>query len=369
MSTTRKSTRSTRKPKPEEQFKEWSVILDIQPELIQGRYAAILDEKKKIFPELPETVLIPAVTRLLQSNLKRDFGSLISKAPPVRGFFVGASELSNFIHNMQKKAERESSDNWDKAIVDRLITTDGTPLDTREKLYGRDINPTYGRPLDEIPKKQVEESYKRTLYAVGYPKGSEVAQFFTVDFHADMALNLEYSLYNPVTWRANIIEEGLLIKQRATQAATRIRDIELELEYENMIKEACEIIELSEFAVYHGQNSSDWDRVVCGKANVAVVSDQPHPTTNSTMLILDDQSLGFEDMGHRAYVPDYLPIDFGEDTEIYFWGRTGNQTLRSNDEVIVVTNLFGMYPVGEMITPIGYKSGTRMSIEWDDANE
>lgn len=372
MSTQRKKSRTTKKPTQEEKFKEWSEHLDIEFEIIQGRYNTILGEKVKAFPELPEKVLVPSVTRILQGNLKRDFGSLISKAVPVRGFFVGASELVDFIDRMRQKALRESGENeeaFEKAKAEGMINASGEPLDTREKLFGRDLNPTYGRPLDEVPEKQVIQSHRRTLYGVGYPKGSELARFFSVDFHAEMAINLEYSLYEPVTWRANIIKDGLHVLQRASEAATRIRSIDMGFDKIQMVEEACEMYELSEIEQWHGQNYEDWDRVICSKGTSAVISDRPHPATNSTMIIFDDESLGFEDMGHRGYVPDYLPIDFGEDTDIIFWGRTGTQELRATEERIVVTNIFGMFPYGEMITPAGYRSGKKIDIDWDDADE
>jgi hypothetical protein len=183
-----------------------------------------------------------------------------------------------------------------------------------------------------------------------------------------MAIDLEYEFYSPISYRANIVSDALLVHQRATPAATRIRATSEEYDYRKLIEEACEVVTLDEFDNWHIANSENWDRVICGKANAVVISEEPHPDTGSTMIILDDDSLGMEDRGHRIYVPDYLPIEFGEETEIYYWGRTGYQNMRDSDEQIVVTNIFGMTPVvPELSTPAGHRSGRRVEIDWDDA--
>ena len=370
--TTRKSSkRSTRKPTLEEQFKDWAGQLDIETEIVHDRYNVILAEKIKTFSDIPEKVLVPSVTRLLRTDLRRDFGSLLSKAPTVRGFFTGASELVDFIDLMRKKAHsksNESEDAFEEAKVAGLINADGEPLDTRATIFGRQPNPTFGLPLDELPEEQAH-SYRRVLEGVGFRKGSDFPQFFTIEFQREMALDLEFSLLTPVTWRANIIKEGMIVRQRATEAATRIRPIKITYNYRELIEEACEILQLSAIDNWHLQNVEDWDRLLCAKGIAAAISDKPHPTTDSIMIIMDDDSLGMEDMGHRLYVPDYLPINFGEDTEVIFWGMTNVQALRSTEEEIIVTNVHGLYPIGDMITPEGYKSGKRVTIEWDDAVE
>jgi hypothetical protein len=102
------SRRTTRKPTLVEEFQEWADLLDIEPDFIKRQFDTLLEEKVKTFKDIPEKVLIPHTKKALRSNLKRDYGSLISKAPPVRGFFVGASELVDFIDRMRQKAIRLS---------------------------------------------------------------------------------------------------------------------------------------------------------------------------------------------------------------------------------------------------------------------
>lgn len=367
-----KSRRSTKKPSLKEDFAKWAEILDIEPPFIQTQFDVLLKEKATIFPDLPEKVLIPTVKRNLRTILKRDYGSLVSKAPVVRGFFVGSSELVNFIERMEQKAIRESEKDqaaFDKAVGDGLINGDGVPLDTREKMFGRDPNKYFGQPLHDLPVEHITNAHRRTLYTIGRQKGVNYPQFFSVDFHGKEAIDLEYETFQPITYRANIINEALIIQQRATPAATKIRSIEHEYDYLKEIEEACQVTSLSEFDAWHGANEGDWDRVICGKAIAAVISDQAHPETNSTMIITDDDSLGLEDRGQRLYVPDFIPITFGEETEFYFWGRTGNQKLRSSEEIITVVNVFGMYPANELATPEGHRSGRKVEIVWDDPVE
>lgn len=369
MSTSR---RSTKKPTLKQEFAKWAEVLDIETPFIQTQFDVLLKEKAAVFPDLPEKVLIPTVKRNLRAILKRDYGSLVSKAPVVRGFFVGSSELVDFIDRMRQKAIRESEKDqaaFDKAVGDGLINGDGVPLDTREKMFGRDPNKYFGQPLDDLPPEHITNAHRRTLYTIGYQKGVTYPQFFSVDFHGKEAIDVEYETFQPITYRANIITEALTIQQRATPAATKIRSIEHKYDYVKEIEEACQVISLSEFDAWHGANEGDWDRVICGKAIAAVISDQPHPETNSTMIITDDDSLGLEDRGQRLYVPDFIPITFGEETEFYFWGRTGNQKLRSSEEIITVVNIFGMYPANELATPEGFRSGRKVEIVWDDPVE
>lgn len=362
----KRSSRSTRKPTLEEQIVEWADMLDIEVGIVEGRYATLLEEKTKAHPDIPPKALENHVKGILKKDLKRDFGSLISKAPPVRGFLVGASELTDFIDLMRKKAERyarsEKPEEVSWAKAEGLINNDGEPLDTRENLFGTQPNPTWGLPLTDNM-----HSYRRVLLGVGTRKGNDYPEFMTIDYQREMAVDLEYALYQPYSWRANIYKEGVILRQRASEAATRLRPIDVEYNYLEMIEEACEIRELADIDGWHHQNESDWDRVVCARGIAAVISDQPHPVTGSTMIVMDDDSLGFEDMGHRVYVPDYHAIEFGEDTELIFWAMTNVQELRSTEEEIVVSNIYGMYPIEETKTPVGFRSGKKVSVDWGDA--
>ena len=363
----KRGSRSTKKPTLEEQFATWADQLDIEVAIIEGRYSSVIEERTKAHPDIPEKALVGYATRILKKDLKRDFGSLISKAPPVRGFLVGASELTDFIDLMRKKALKLANsgkpEDFEIARANDLINSSGEPLDTRETVFGTQPNPTFGQPLTDDM-----HSYRRVLFGVGTRKGKDYPEFFSIDYQREMAVNLEYSLLQPYSWRANIYEEGIMIRQRASEAATRLRTIDIEYKHLEMVEAACEIKELADINNWHYQNEKDWNRVVCAKGIAAVISDQPHPTTGSTMLVMDDDSLGFEDIGHRVYVPDYHHIDFGEDTEIIWWGMTNVQKNRSTDEDMVVSNAYGILPIDETRTPEGFRSGKRVSIDWDDAN-
>jgi len=98
--------------------------------------------------------------RRLKVEMSAEAGSFLSSATMFYAYLIGDSGMFDWIERMRQKALAMYNDpeRREEAISKGYVTIDGTPLDWRDKKFGRD-NPQKGLPLEG-------EEFERDLFAV-----------------------------------------------------------------------------------------------------------------------------------------------------------------------------------------------------------
>jgi hypothetical protein len=97
---------------------------------------------------------------LTNGDIEAEFGNLASGAPTMYAYVLNDFGIVDIFEMMRQKSKRlyDDPETQQKAIDDGLVSFDGTPLDYRLKVFGKD-NELYGQPLTGT-------SYQRTIVAI-----------------------------------------------------------------------------------------------------------------------------------------------------------------------------------------------------------
>lgn len=316
-----------------EKIASFSERLGIPEEELKQNFLQIKEELRALMPDLSERRLENKAYKRFRGNLRREYGSIYSSAPVWTGILFGYTEVIDFVELMKRKAIRlwENPETRDWAIENMLVTRDGTPLDPRETIFGKE-NPNFGRPF-----KEDEHSYYRAFFGVcskGTSFGDDL-QFFRLNINGDNALEVDYSLWTPVQFRGNIrrkTEYPFLDLNAISKQPVEFKIVEVE-----EIPDILEVLEFSEWPPRKITELPDlWDQYCSNDQRVPIllegdVLDIRTTEKGNRLIYLDDEDLDWDEPAIRCLLPGDFPINFGIDSRVIFVGTVNHRRDDSDD--------------------------------------
>jgi len=334
-----------------EELKKDLEKLGIEEKEIDSIYSLLLEEEKKLHPDLSEEDQEKNAVRLLRIRFRRQ---LRSPAVPFEGIVLGATGIINTTMKRQQQARDYYKENPQKAVDEGFTDEDGNPLDNLKVFSTGRANPNYGRPL--------KDRFLRNVFGVAIHMGKEERPrpfFLTLN---DEQTKMDVPINKPVKFRAiDRTPDGSnkLILNGST--VTKFEKIEKKL------PDAKEIIEkiLSNYKVElanlreaHEEKKEDPLRIIITEGDV--VSVELSSSSINSRVILDDESIPLIDengkvkRGTTCWVPAHIPINFSERSRVLVIGQTGEGAFYDEEERRFVTrpgkgeiqiNVLGIIPL------------------------
>lgn len=284
----------------------------------------------------------------LRGDLLRESGSLRSTAIAWSGFIFGDTGVLDFVELMKKKAlglYSAGGTRKEYAIKNYLVTRDGTPLDTREKVNFVD-NPNFRQPLKG-------HAYSKKLYGIaGLGRDMKEPKFFQMNFNDEIVQKeIPYQFYKHYLFRATEGETDRNMYKINAKSVTTFSDIGNEIPYEDMAKmiENCgyEIWKVSKIKEAFAMNVDEKydDRTnqsyaLLFKGTAADIDPAVNDYGNRRIDLND------EDMwtgSYTCWVPEHLPLEFGKDSDIYIVGSITKGEFNEKEQYNI--NAFGLFPL------------------------
>jgi len=294
-------------------------------ELIDS-FLTILPEVQIEYPKSRLDIQMNRAYRRLWSKLKKAEGGIGSKAVMHTAFFIGETGLVDTIDKMRKKILRMPEEEQKYYHPEEDVF-----LDYREKTHG------------ELLK---GELWTRTFYGIGnLGKEFKNPKFIRLEAWRDAAKTLEYSLHNIFHFRAipkftdrqlGYLYLGATDITRMKLADWTITDEEKEEYIRNCGKP---IYTLDDLEMLYNMTvmkpgEGEEERIYRDPEFIeADVYQIRFREGKSTKIGIDD--LNYLDTDTVAYVPQYLPLDFGEGSRVIFLATFGKQQLGYEEKIVL----------------------------------
>lgn len=339
-------------------LQQWSAksgksVADLQ-KMIEKNVADL----RKLYPTMAQEVVNQRARAMLYGDLKKD---LISPAIPFEGIVLGLGEPFDFAAGQVAKALKAYKENPQAAYDAGLVNQQGQPVYV--KGYSK------GQPLPE-------HSWLRNCFGVAKPMEGAILPFnLTLSGdRADPASPLsKIDLGTPYSFRANVKEVKTVYTLNDSSISKFVPTSSALPDAITMIDQYCASmkVNLGELNAWHDANKLNPARVAIVEGDV--VSVDLNVSDRSHRIVIDDETLGFEDekgqinTGITVWIPKFLgtQLDFGPGSRaIVIGGTTPTQgfnykTGKPDPETIRMSiNAMGLWPRPEFKIPLA-ESGVK----------
>lgn len=319
-----------------------------KPEELEKDFLFFFEEVSKQTKTKSEKILWKQTLQRWLGTQRRDTGTVFSPAPTFTGIVMGDAGLKDFVEIMKRKAEflYKNIETRQKAINEMVVSSDGMPLDKREKInYGRDDNPNLGQPFPDD-----EKSLYRAVFALG-TRGTELGpqvDLIRININGDEAEEYE----NPpvgsvVQWRGNpkkknpygFIDLNAISDKPLTFTQTSLpQPDDLTEPLSNSVWGVYTIKDLS---TIHGMYEKDKAVPILLYASVATIGEEVNEKTGNRTLWLDEPEPDFKMPGISAFIKGTVPLEFGLDSQVLFVGSI--RTIGEGEDLRYVYEIWGYY--------------------------
>lgn len=261
------------------------------------------------------------------------------------GFIYGVSGTVDYNDVRRKQILKKVREIGDvQAQLEGLIDESGTPLDTRETIFGNKNNPNYHKPL-------MGHAYFRIVYGLAkkVENTKETSKVFILRLRQKAAKNFNYKPFLTLRFKAIIKDESkgfydLNLSKQTQFLVTKAETID----FEKWIRDTGDVKHLDDLRRIHAatKNAPDyWTFVECfvDKINLEV-----NVTTRSRSITLSDPERTPETI--RCFIDEEFPINFQEYSKVIVLGRTRTWKRPDDVEERYSMNIFGIYPLpGQLI--------------------
>lgn len=290
---------------------------------------------------------ISKASRKLKGEIQRENGSLRSSAVMWKGFIFGDTGIIDFVDLMKKKAlKMYNNPETRRHAIDvlKIITKDGTPLDTRKVVNFQD-NQHYMQELKG-------HSYSRTMYGVaGKGREMENIKFFQLNWGDKVAENdVPFEFYKMYMFRGTIGKTDRNMHKINAKGVTTFKEVE-DISLDDKVK------------MIYESGYNVWNVSEIKKAFTLNMDEKREDRTNQSYGILlrgvaaeidytvNDQgnrriNINDEEMWEGSYtcwVPGHIPLEFGEDSEIIVVGKITKTTFNNKEQFNI--NCEGLIPL------------------------
>jgi len=273
----------------------------------------------------------------ITNRLKREAG-ITSATKEYIGIALGITDLVDQIEVLRRIAEKEDSLDHEKAVREGYVDEEHVPLDRRERIMGME-NPNKGLPLQG-------HDYRRTVIGLCTPVESneEDWKLFSLRYYGKNAENLNVPLNKFCTFRAiPKSEEGKSRVLNASEIATRFIECNIDRDVSEILRKLDLVVSLDKvddwYQMYQEASTPKPFLIIEG----GVYRKRPSTRSNRTTLILSE--IEYPDILIRCSVPEYIPLNFGEDSRVIVIGKP-----RMWKNALWI-NAVGVYPLPDYIVP------------------
>jgi len=286
--------------------------------------------------------------RKLKGEIQRDSGSLRSTALMWKGFFFGDTATIDFVELMKRRATSlyNNPEMRDWAMKQNIVAPDGTPLDTRKQVDFKD-NPRYLQELQG-------HAYSRKMYGIaGQGKDFTNPKFFLMNFTNDVAeKDFQYEWYRMGMFRGTLGKTDLNMYKINAKSVTKFKvvdDIPLEKKAELIRNCGYKIYKVSEIekAFAMNKDSKRDDRTDQSYPilleGIAAQIDYTVNDQGNRRIDVNDEDMW--DGSYACWIPEHIPLEFGEDSPIIIIGSINKSKFNDKDQYQV--NVEGIFPLPE----------------------
>jgi len=329
------------------ELKSWTKKIGrTQAELLKEYTEKFVPMAKQEDPNRTVSQIRRRALRLQKNHYMRIYGTIKrSRAVLFRGFIEGEF-VQDRVEVLKRIAESYKADEEKRAaaIEAGILSEDGIPLDTRVTVRGR-ANPNFGKPLANAPPQIVRNFY-------GFVKDeNDQWREFRMTAWEEIAEKLSCVHLSPVEFRAiqKLDTEPLLLNASRLTKFIEIKD-DPKWNYEEIIREHGRFKTLADLPEILSRKGERIFRFEVTVLNLNLETAGP----NKIAYVADD-TIGFPDEQVTVFIPPTVPIEFGDDSDIYLLGRVGRD--RRGQPTI---SAIGILPLAGRTT---YKGTKRFEIE------
>lgn len=336
---------------------------------VKGGYATlkeVFDEKAK---ELQDRGIEENLDRFAVNAVLNEFRRVkqrqmstqrTSRVKPIAiyGFIAGDMGLRDLAAEMRRKAKNYSNKEGIQAALDaQLINGDNEVLDTREMVYGK-ANPKYLEPLN--PRLKLR---KRTIFGFFRKNGEKTFKITFIQSNDNKITKSWDSIkkFTPCQTFGILKEDSktdMRLNSSQAEGTTTVFKALKEGWNINTILEATvkpELCKIQKIEKHYETFKDAWDRRVFLRGVIGWLTTDPdrlRPWQSAKFTLMDPND---EEATVNVELPVHIPVDFGELSEVYVFGRTRRIKYRDDDnklvEGAVAVNGFGVYPIPGLTTP------------------
>jgi hypothetical protein len=275
----------------------------------------------------------------------------------ISGFLLGDLGLWDKADQMRKTAKNYVDQNGVQAAIDaQLINSNNEILDQREHVYGRE-NPKYLEPLP--PNLKVRS---RTLFGMFRKNGDKIFKWTTIQTNDNSLARAwgKIKTFLPCQTTAIPKEEDdtemRFSSSQAEDTMTVFKAVKEEMDVHKILMTLVdkETTPIKDVEKHHETYKDAWDRRIILKGIVAWIGiDRPNSWNAIYAGLMNPDN---EEELVRILIPEHVPINFGELSEIVVFGRTKRSKAKDPEtekweDADVRVDVFGIYPMPGLSTP------------------
>lgn len=329
----------------ENKLGEWAAKLGVPVTELQAKVTAYENTFRTAMPGQTDQFYKETAIRRVFLDVKSE---LASPAKPFDMISLGASGIIPINRNeiAEKKALYADETKRAQAIAEGKVAGEnkldkkgeviplGTPLDTREYFVPPDPNkpgdkgsrnPNYGYEL--------KPQYLRTTVGFGRPAKGGQAKIVVITSSNEQAMKPIPPAKQTVRARLNEKRDSDNLYFYYCNASRRTTYMPIKMpEYPNPDdKQICEILQQAPPAInpglaglmdWHEANAENKQRLVVFEGDVTFINPEVTEGGSRMVIIVDASNLDFEAEGTTLWVPEEIPIEFGNSSHVYGIART-----------------------------------------------
>jgi hypothetical protein len=332
-----------------------------QEEIVEFFVRAVENMQAKGVKQNVERLAINSVRNEVRKLTKKQDFVPKAKAESIVRFVIGDSGLFDKINMIKNIAKSYSSKHGISAALERgYINEKNQILDTRKQIFGKD-NPKYGEPLTEDV---VDMSH--TIHLLARINGDKVFKYGTMQSNDPKLCKAWNKLkFFTLAQTFGIVKENDKdqfklngsIAEETLSIFKAVKDEDVDFEKVFLEYTTPKMTKIVDIEREHELTKEAWDRIVFVRGMVAwIARDRPSPFGAINMGLMDDEGNLV-----RVSIPEQVPSDFGESSEIVVIAKTDRGDLREeNDEGKVryikgkgdvYLRAVGIYPLKGLTTP------------------
>lgn len=323
---------------------------------LEAEFLVFREEVSKMTKTKSETKLLALTYQRWLGTLRRDTGTIFSPAPTYTGIVLGDAGVKDFVAIMKNKADfmYKNPQTRQKAIDEMFTTSDGTPLDKREKVnYGKDDNPNYLQPFPDK-----DQSLYRAIFLLGSKGGSitEDVSLIRLNVNGKEAENIDYEHGTVVQIRGNprkrnaygFIDLNAISEKPVTFTPVLGAEIPEDLT-EPLSRSQWTPYTLKDIPIVHGMYKDDRSVPILIYASVGAIAEDVNEKTHNRTLWLDELDVDFKMPGVSAFIPGDVKLEFGLDSRVLFVGTT--RTIGEGEDQRYIYEIWGYYAPSMYLIP------------------
>jgi len=318
----------------------------------------IKDYDKFLAETKNEKLALNRVVNQLRRKLTPGFRGRGNRAKPevVYGFIVADTGVMDRLAKMRREAKAAIEEQGKEVAMDMgLINESEEVLDQRSELYGR-ANPKHLEPLGDA------KELRRTLFgcfkknAAKFKRGSLHTENNQLALAWEQVKNFTPCMTYAIIKNKASDPDMTMNSSIGKETRTVFKAIKEDYDILETIEKCYEFTEIKEVENYHEKFKDAWDRFIVVRGMIGWINVDRPTKWNAIYASIVDPELGFESEHQvRILIPEHIPVNFGECSEVIVFGKTRRAKSRDPEtqeleDADVIIDVWGIYPIPGLTT-------------------